>query len=125
MNLYPCCYNMTFNVVGDKLNAILSQRSQDVLVANNWDVCHHAIVVLMFAQSVGLKPGEFVHVIADAHIYDRHIDTVKGLIKRETYLAPTLRVNPKVRNFYDFKVEDFMLQDYFCCPQIKNIPVAV
>ena len=125
MNLYPCCYNMTFNVVGDKLNGILSQRSQDVLVANNWDVCHHAIVLIMFAQVTGFKAGEFVHAITDAHIYDRHIDMVEKLIQRETYPAPRLIVNPKIKSFYDFTVNDFRLENYLCGPQIKNIPVAV
>jgi thymidylate synthase len=125
MNLYPCAYSMTFSVTGDRLNGILNQRSQDVLVANNWNVCQYAALIHMFAQVSGLKAGELVHVIADAHIYDRHIPLVKELIGRSPYPAPKLLINPVVKNFYDFKVEDFVLENYRSGPQIKNIPVAI
>lgn len=125
MNLYPCAYSMTFNVTGRKLNAILNQRSQDVLVANNWNVCQYAVLVHILAQVSGLEVGEFVHVIADAHIYDRHIPLVEELIQRTPYSAPKLLINPNKKNFYDFKVEDFILENYQSGPQIKNIPVAV
>lgn len=125
MHLYPCAYSMTFNVSGKKLNAILNQRSQDVLVANNWNVSQYAILVHMLAQVSGLEVGEFVHVIADAHIYDRHVDLVKELISRPVFEAPKLQINPDINNFYDFKVEDFILDDYKCGPQIKKIPVAI
>jgi thymidylate synthase len=125
MNLYPCAYSMTFNVTGKRLNGILNQRSQDVLVANNWNVCQYAVLIHMLAQVSGLEAGELVHVIADAHIYDRHIPLVKELIGRTTYPAPKLVINPDVKNFYDFKVEDFVLENYQRGPQIKNIPVAV
>lgn len=125
MHLYPCAYSMTLNVTGKKLNAILNQRSQDVLVANNWNVCMYSVLVHMLAQVSGLEAGEFVHVIADAHIYDRHVPLVRELIGRQTFPAPRLMINPEVRNFYDFKVEDFMLENYQRGPQIKNIPVAV
>lgn len=125
MNLYPCAYSMTFNVTGNKLNAILNQRSNDVLVANNWNVTQYAILVHMLAQVSDLEVGEFVHVIADAHIYDRHIPLVKELINREVYDAPKLIINPNVKNFYDFKVEDFTLENYQSGPQIKKIPVAI
>jgi len=125
MNLYPCAYSITFNVTGDKLNAILNQRSQDVLPANNWNVCQYAILVHMFAQVSGLKAGELVHVIADAHIYDRHIPIVEELIKRPQYPAPKLIINPDVKNFYDFTVDDFELVGYKAGPQIKNIPIAI
>ena len=125
MNLYPCAYSITFNVTGDKLNAILNQRSQDVLPANNWNVCLYAILVHMFAQVSGLKAGELVHVIADAHIYDRHIPIVEELIKRPQYPAPKLIINPDVKNFYDFTVDDFELVGYKAGPQIKNIPIAI
>ncbi|MGE5614982.1 MAG: thymidylate synthase [Bacillota bacterium] len=125
MNLYPCAYSMTFNVTGDRLNGILNQRSQDVLVANNWNVCQYAILIHMFAQVSGLKAGELVHVIADAHIYDRHIPLVKELIGRSPYPAPKLVINPDVKDFYDFRVEDFVLENYQHGPQIKNIPVAI
>ena len=125
MNLYPCAYSMTFNVTGNKLNAILNQRSNDVLVANNWNVTQYAILVYMLAQVSDLEVGEFVHVIADAHIYGRHIPLVKELINRETYDAPKLIINPNVKNFYDFKVEDFTLENYQSGPQIKKIPVAI
>lgn len=125
MNLYPCAYSMTFNVTGNRLNGILNQRSQDVLVANNWNVCQYAVLIHMLAQVSGLTAGEFVHVIADAHIYDRHVPLVEELISRTPYLAPKLLINPDVKNFYDFKVEDFTLEDYQRGPQIRDIPVAV
>jgi len=124
MNLYPCAYSMTFNVTGKKLNAILNQRSNDVLVANNWNVVQYAILVHMIAMVSDLEVGELVHVIADAHIYDRHIPIVKDMIQRPTYPAPEFRINRKVTDFYDFKVEDFELIDYQKNPQIKSIPVA-
>ena len=125
MNLYPCAYSVTFNVTGKKLNAILHQRSNDLLVANNWNVCQYAILVHMFAQVSGLEAGELVHVIADAHIYDRHIPMVKELLDREPYPAPKLIINPDVKDFYNFTVDDFVLENYQHWPQIKNIPVAV
>lgn len=125
MNLYPCAYSVTFNVTGNKLNAILNQRSQDVLVANNWNVVQYAVLVHMLAQVNDFEVGEFVHVIADAHIYDRHIPLVKELIQRKPYPAPKLIINPEIKNFYDFRVDDFILENYQSGPQIKNIPVAV
>lgn len=125
MNLYPCAYSMTFNVMNGKLNGILNQRSQDFLVANNWNVCQYAVLIHMFAQASGLQPGQLVHVIADAHIYDRHVEIVEELTKREPRPAPKLIVNPDVKNFYDFKVEDFMLEDYKPHPFKITIPVAV
>ncbi|NMA48745.1 MAG: thymidylate synthase [Tissierellia bacterium] len=125
MNLYPCAYSMTFNVVGNKLNVILNQRSQDVLVANNWNVVQYAVLVHMFAQVSNLKVGELVHVIADAHIYDRHIPIIKELITRETYEAPIFKMNPNIKDFYKFTIDDFQLIDYKHEQQIKNIPVAI
>lgn len=125
MNLYPCAYSMTFNVTGDRLNAILNQRSQDVLAANNWNVVQYAVLVHMLAQVTGFKPGELVHVIADAHIYDRHIPIVKELITRPTYPAPKFYMNPDVKDFYDFTLDDFRIEDYETEPQIKNIPIAI
>jgi thymidylate synthase len=125
MNLYPCAYSVTFNVTGKKLNAVLNQRSQDVLVANSWNVCQYAVLVHMLAMVNGLEAGELVHVIADAHIYDRHIPLVKELMERPQFDAPKLIINKEVRNFYDFKVEDFTLENYEAGPQIKNIPVAI
>lgn len=125
MNLYPCAYSMTFNVTGDRLNAILNQRSQDILTANNWNVVQYAVLLHMMAQVSGFKAGELVHVIADAHIYDRHIPLVKELISREQHEAPAFWLNPDVKNFYDFTVDDVRLDNYVTGPQIKNIPVAV
>lgn len=125
MNLYPCAYSVTFNVTGNKLNAILNQRSQDVLAANNWNVVQYAALVYMMAQVTGFEPGELVHVIADAHIYDRHIPIVEELISRPTYPAPKVTLNPDVKDFYDFTVDDFTIEDYQTGPQIKNIPIAV
>ncbi|NLJ89349.1 MAG: thymidylate synthase [Clostridiales bacterium] len=130
MNLYPCAYSMTFNVTKSKtsdklvLNGILNQRSQDVLTANNWNVCQYAILIHMLAQVCDMEVGEFVHVIADAHIYDRHIPIVKELIKRPTFEAPKLIINPEVKDFYEFTVEDFKLENYVHGPQVK-IPVAI
>ena len=125
MNLYPCAYSMTFNVTGDRLNAILNQRSQDVLAANNWNVVQYAVLVHMLAQVTGFKPGELVHVIADSHIYDRHIPIVKELITRPTHPAPKFYMNPDVKDFYDFTLDDFRIEDYETGPQIKNIPIAI
>ena len=125
MNLYPCAYGMTFNVTGDRLNAILNKRSQDVLAANNWNVVQYAALVYMIAQVTGFKPGELVHVIADAHIYDRHIPIVKELISRETYPAPKFTMNPDIKDFYQFTLDDFTIEDYQTGPQVKNIPIAV
>lgn len=125
MNLYPCAYSITFNVSGRKLNAILNQRSQDILVANNWNVTQYAILVHMLAQISNLEVGEFVHVIADAHIYDRHIPLITELIQRTPYTAPKLLINPDKKDFYDFNVEDFALEGYQSGAQIKNIPVAI
>lgn len=125
MNLYPCAYSMTFNVTGNKLNAILNQRSQDILAANNWNVVQYAVLVHMLAQVCGFEAGELVHVIADAHIYDRHIPIIEELITRETHPAPKFWINPEIKDFYDFTVDDVRLDDYVTGPQVKNIPVAV
>ncbi|MBR0597283.1 thymidylate synthase [Sinanaerobacter chloroacetimidivorans] len=125
MALYPCAYSVTFNVSGNKLNAILNQRSQDTLVANSWNVVQYAVLVHMFAQVSGLEAGELVHVIADAHIYDRHIPLVEELISRPQFPAPKFRINPDIKNFYDFTVDDFIVENYEAGLQIKGIPVAV
>jgi thymidylate synthase len=125
MNLYPCAYSMTFNVTGKKLNGILNQRSQDVLVANNWNVAQYAVLLHMFSQVCGFEAGELVHVIADAHIYDRHEPLVRDLISRKPGKAPKFIMNPDIKNFYEFTVDDFALEGYEPGPQIKNIPVAV
>ena len=131
MNLYPCAYSVTFNVTrrpGEdklRLNAILNQRSNDVLAANNWNVVQYAILVYMFAQVCDMLPGELVHVIADAHIYDRHIDIVKELIKRPTFEAPKFTLNPDIKNFYDFTKDDVIIENYQAGEQVKNIPIAI
>ena len=125
MNLYPCAYSMTFNVKDGKLNGILNQRSNDMIVANNWNVCQYAVLIIMLAQVSGLKPGELVHVIADAHIYDRHIPVFKQICENPQYDAPVLNVNPDVKNFYDFKVEDFELVNYNSTPLKTKLEVAV
>lgn len=123
--LQECAYSMTYNVVGNKLNAILNQRSSDVFVANNWNVVQYALLVHMLAQVSNLEVGELIHVISDAHIYDKHIPTIKDMIKRETFDAPKLWINPEVKDFYDFKLSDFKLIDYKHNEHIKNIPIAV
>ena len=125
MALYPCAYSMTFNVTDGKLNAILNQRSQDILAANNWNVVQYAVLVHMLAQVSGLRVGELVHVISDAHIYDRHLAIVEELISRETYDAPKFWLNPEVDDFYSFTTDDVKVIDYKKGPQIKNIPIAV
>jgi len=125
MGLEPCAYSMTFNVTGNRLNAILNQRSQDILTANNWNVVQYSVLVHMLAQVCGLVPGELVHVIADAHIYDRHVPLVREMIERPQYPAPKFTLNPEVKDFYEFTTDDILIEDYQKNEQIKNIPVAV
>ena len=131
MNLYPCAYSMTFNVTQKKgedrltLNAILNQRSQDILAANNWNVVQYAVLVHMLAQVCDMNVGELVHVIADAHIYDRHIPIIEELISREQYDAPVFHLNPEVKDFYKFTRNDVSLDNYITGPQVLNIPVAI
>lgn len=131
MHLYPCAYNVTYNVTQDPdedrlvLNMVLMQRSQDILAANNWNVCQYAILLMMVAQSVGMIAGELLHVIVDAHIYDRHVDIVRELIERPQYPAPKVSLNPDVKDFYDFTTDDLIVEDYQHGPQVKNIPIAV
>jgi thymidylate synthase len=124
MGLYPCAYSMTFNVIGNKLNGILNQRSQDILTANGWNVMQYACLMHMFAHVSNLEVGEFVHVIADAHIYDRHIPIIKELIQRKTYPAPKLIINHH-DNFYDYTIDDFKFENYLHNEQVKNIEVAI
>ena len=131
MHLYPCAYSVTFNVTKEPgcekltLNAVLNQRSQDVLAANNWNVCQYAVLLHMLAQVSGLKPGELVHVIADAHIYDRHIPMVEELLKREPYPGPTLSMDTSIQNFYQFTTDSFRLEDYQYHTFSGKIPVAI
>lgn len=131
MHLYPCAYNVTYNVTQDPdedrlvLNMVLMQRSQDILAANNWNVCQYAILLMMVAQSVGMIAGELLHVIVDAHIYDRHVDIVRELIERPQYPAPKVSLNPDVKDFYDFTTDDLIVEDYQHGPQVKNISIAV
>ncbi len=125
MALYPCAYSMTFNVSGNTLNAILNQRSQDMLTANNWNVCQYAVLVHMFARAAGLEPGELVHVIADAHIYDRHVPMVEKILSNPQYAAPQLSVDPDVSDFYAFTRDSFSLPGYKYTDFTEKIPVAV
>ena len=131
MNLYPCAYSMTFNVTQQKgddkltLNGILNQRSQDVLAANNLNVCQYAVLLYMLAQVCDMKAGELVHVIADAHIYDRHVPIIEELIKRPQYPAPKFWLNPEIKDFYKFTTDDIKITDYVTGEQIKNIPIAI
>lgn len=125
MNLYPCAYSMTFNVTGNRLNGILNQRSNDMAVANNWNVMQYAVLLHMFAQVSGLIAGELVHVIADAHIYDRHIPSVKEMLLNPEYPAPKFVMNPDVKNFYDFTVDDFRLEGYEATPLKERLEVAI
>lgn len=139
MQLEPCAYSMTFNVTREsgggadgrggkgrfKLNGILNQRSQDILMANNWNVVQYAVLIYMFAQVSDMVPGELIHVISDAHIYDRHVDIVREMIQRPQYPAPKFSLNPEVRDFYDFTTADIKVEDYVKNPQITDIPVAI
>ncbi len=125
MGLEPCAYSMTFNVTENRLNGILNQRSQDTLTANNWNVVQYSVLLMMLAQVSGLEPGELVHVIADAHIYDRHVPLVQEMIQRPQFPAPKVTINPDIKDFYDFTVEDVLVENYQTNPQIKNIPVAI
>ena len=125
MGLEPCAYSMTFNVTEGRLNAILNQRSQDILAANNWNVVQYSVLLMMLAQVCGLEPGELVHVIADAHIYDRHIPIIRELIARPQFPAPKFELNPDIKDFYDFTVDDIRVTDYQKNEQIKNIPIAI
>lgn len=131
MNLYPCAYSVTYNVTQEPgeerptLNMLLNQRSQDVLAANNWNVCQYAILLMMVAQSCGMVAGELVHMIADAHIYDRHVDVVRELISRPRYQAPKVSLTPDVTDFYAFTTDDLIVEGYKHGEQVKNIPIAV
>jgi thymidylate synthase len=131
MHLYPCAYSVTYNVTQDPgsdrptLNMLLMQRSQDVLAANNWNVCQYAILLMMVAQVEGMVAGELLHVISDAHIYDRHVDIVRELIERPRLAAPKVSLNPDVHDFYDFTTDDLIVEGYEHGPQVKGIPIAV
>ena len=125
MNLYPCAYSMTFNVTGNTLNAILNQRSQDMLTANNWNVVQYAVLTHMMAQASGLKVGELVHVIADCHIYDRHIPAVKAMLELEGYPVPTFKMDESITDFYAFTKDSFSLENYRYHPFDFEIPMAI
>ena len=131
MNLYPCAYSVTYNVTQEPgedrptLNMLLNQRSQDVLAANNWNVCQYAILLMMVAQVNNMIPGELVHMIADAHIYDRHVDIVRELISRPHHAAPKVSLNPDIKDFYAFTTADLIVEGYEHGPQVKNIPIAI
>ena len=130
MALYPCAYSMTFNVTHTdggrlKLNAVLNQRSQDILTANNWNVAQYAILLMMIAQVSGMEAGELLHVIGDAHIYDRHIPIIKELITRKQYPAPKVTLNPDITDFYSFTTNDLIVENYQCNEQVTDIPVAI
>ena len=132
MHLYPCAFNAIYNVTDDcredgrlTLNMVLVQRSQDILAANNWNVCQYALLLMMVAQVSNMVAGELVHMIADAHIYDRHVDIVRELISRPTHPAPRVSLNPDVTDFYAFTTDDLVVEGYECGPQVKNIPIAV
>ncbi|MGN0702844.1 MAG: thymidylate synthase [Lentihominibacter sp.] len=139
MGLEPCAYSMTFNVTREagggaggrggsgkfRLNGILNQRSQDILTANNWNVVQYAVLIHMLAQVCDMVPGELIHVISDAHIYDRHVDIVREMIQKPQYPAPVFRLNPQVKDFYEFTTKDITIENYRKNPQIKDIPVAI
>ena len=127
--LDPCCFNFILNVTEENgqlvLNGILNQRSQDMLAANGWNVCQYSIFLMMLAQEAGMVAGELIHVIADAHIYDRHVPMIEELLSREEHSAPKVYLNPEVKNFYDFTTKDLIIEGYEYGEQIENIPIAV
>jgi thymidylate synthase len=131
MNLYPCAFQTIWNVTQTKgddkltLNMVLVQRSQDVLAANNWNVVQYAALLMMIAQASDMKAGELMHVIADAHIYDRHVPLIEELISRKPHPAPKVTLDPTIKNFYDFTPDSFTIEDYATGEQIKNIPIAI
>ena len=131
MHLYPCAFNAIYNVTQEPgesrptLNMLLVQRSQDVLAANNWNVCQYAILLMMVAQVSNMNAGELVHMIADAHIYDRHVPVIRELISRPRFAAPKVRLNPEVTAFYDFTTDDLIVENYECGPQVRDIPIAI
>ena len=125
MNLYPCAYSMTFNVSGNTLNGILNQRSQDMLAANNWNVCQYSMLLMMMAQACGYEPGELVHVIADCHIYDRHIPAVKAMLEKEAFDAPKVTLDPSITDFYQFTKDSFKVEDYKYNPFDFEIEMAI
>ncbi|MCH3948474.1 MAG: thymidylate synthase [Olsenella sp.] len=131
MHLYPCAFNAIYNVTQEPgesrptLNMLLVQRSQDVLAANNWNVCQYAILLMMVAQVSDMNAGELVHMIADAHIYDRHVPIIRELISRPRLAAPKVRLNPEVKSFYDFTTDDLIVEGYECGPQVRDIPIAI
>lgn len=125
MNLYPCAYSMTFNVSGNVLNGVLNQRSQDMLAANNWNVCQYAVLLHMFAQVSGLVAGELVHVIADAHIYDKHVPIIEDIISKKPFDAPTFMLDKTIDNFYNFTPSSIKLENYEHHPFNVKIPIAV
>ena len=125
MNLYPCAYSMTFNVSGNTLNGILNQRSQDMLAANNWNVCQYSMLLMMMAQASGLEAGELVHVIADCHIYDRHIPAVKSMLEKEGFAAPKVTLDPTIDDFYAFTKDSFKVEGYQYHPFDFEIPLAI
>lgn len=130
MNLQPCCWSCNFNVTDEghdklTLNMVLTQRSNDVLAANNWNVSQYSILLMMVAQSVGMEAGVLMHCITDAHIYDRHVPLIKELISREQHPAPVVKLNPEIKNFYDFTTDDLIVENYVTGEQIKNIPIAI
>lgn len=125
MQLYPCAYGLTLNVSGKRLNAVLNQRSQDMLVANGWNVTQYAVLIHLFAQVSRLQVGELVHVIADAHIYDRHVPIIQDMLKRDEFPAPAFHLDSDVQNFYDFTLDQIKLVDYRHGDKITGIPIAV
>lgn len=124
MALAPCAYSLTLNVCGGKLNAVLNQRSQDMLTASNWNVCQYAALVTMFAKASGLELGELVHVIANAHIYDRHVDIVKRIIEQKPFPAPIMKVED-ITDFYAFTKNSFTAENYQYHEFTDKIPVAI
>lgn len=128
-HLDPCAYSMTYNVTKENgqivLNAILNQRSQDMLAANGWNTAQYAVLLMMLAQVNNMIPGKLIHIIADCHIYDKHIPMIKELLTREEYKAPIVKLNPEIKNFYDFTTKDLIIEDYHYGEQITNIPIAI